>query len=112
MIETDLKRRWYDNHDEAIQAFHFLENLDKKSKERLSEDLVEIVKQIKELRKSDEELTLSLGLKRVLGLYKIGNERRWYDKSENLSYAIKTMSTLPTEDFLNIMEGLTVSLNE
>ena len=34
-----------------------------------------------------------------------------YDKVSILSYALKTMSTLPTEDFLNIMEGLSVSLN-
>ena len=40
------------------------------------------------------------------------NERRWYDKNEDLKYALKTMSTLPNEDFFNIMEGLAVSLND
>ena len=56
---------------------------------------------------------LVLGIERVLGLYQQSvNERRWYDTNNDLKYAIKTMSTLPTEDFLNIMEGLAVSLND
>lgn len=108
----NLKRRWYDRHIEAIKAFDILEKLDNESRRRLSADLTEIVKQIKELRKEDEESVLSLGIDRVLGLYQQSvNERRWYDTNADLKYAIKTMSTLPTEDFLNIMEGLSISLN-
>lgn len=109
----NLKRRWYDNHNEATKAFDILKKLDNESRRRLSADLIEIVKQIKELHKEEEEPTLSLGIERVLGLYQQSvNERRWYDTNNDLKYAIKTMSTLPTEDFLNIMEGLAVSLND
>lgn len=109
----NLKRRWYDNHNEATRAFDILKKLDNESRRRLSADLIEIVKQIKELHKEEEEPTLSLGIERVLGLYQQSvNERRWYDTNNDLKYAIKTMSTLPTEDFLNIMEGLAVSLND
>ena len=39
------------------------------------------------------------------------NARRWYDKVSILSYALKTMSTLPREDFYNIMEGITASVS-
>lgn len=109
----DLKRRWYDDNQKAIEAFEILKQLDAESKKRLSKDLIEIVKQIKELHREEEEPALSLGINRVLGLYQQSvNERRWYDTNSDLKYAIKTMSTLPTEDFLNIMEGLSVSLND
>ncbi|MBR1943562.1 hypothetical protein IJ843_07490 [bacterium] len=109
----NLKRRWYDNHNNAAQAFEILKKLDNESKKRLSKDLIEIVRQIKELHREEEEPALSLGIERVFGLYQQSvNERRWYDTNSDLKYAIKTMSTLPTEDFLNIMEGLSVSLND
>lgn len=108
----NYKRRWYDNYDEATKAFKLLQSLDATSKKRLSVDLIEIIKQIKDLRKEEEEPILSLGIERVLGLYKQSvNERRWYDTNKDLRYALKTMFTLPTEDFINIMEGLSDSLN-
>ena len=108
----NLKRRWYDNNNKTIEAFEILKKLDTNSKRRISKDLIEIVKQIKDLHKEEEEPALSLGIERVLGLYQQSvNERRWYDTNSDLKYALKTMSTLPTEDFLNIMEGLSVSLN-
>lgn len=109
----NLKRRWYDSNNKTNEAFNILKKLDTESKRRLSKDLIEIVKQIKELHKEEEEPDLSLGIERVLGLYQQSvNERRWYDTNADLKYALKTMSTLPAEDFLNIMEGLSVSLND
>ena len=109
----EQKRRWYDKHGTATRAFEVLQKLDSNSKKRLSKDLIEIIRQIKELHKEEEnETTISLGIDRVLGLFQQSvNERRWYDTNEELKYALKTMSTLPTEDFLNIMEGLSVSLD-
>jgi len=108
------KRRWYDKHDSATKAFEILQKLDATAKKRLSKDLIEIIKQIKELRKEEgNESSMSLGIERVLGLYQqSANERRWYDTNMELKYALKTMSTLPTEDFLNILEGLASSLND
>ena len=104
-------RRWYDNNNEANQTLMILKSLDRQSKRQLSTDLVEIIKQIKELHKEEDEPNLSIGIQRVLGLYQMNNSRRWYDKNSELTYALKTMFTLPDEDFLNIMEGLFVSLN-
>ena len=77
----------------------------------MSRDLANVVKQIKEMHEEDEEQDISIGIDRVLGLYKISNSRRWYDKVSILSYALKTMSTLPKEDFYNIMEGITTSIS-
>ncbi len=104
-------RRWYDSNESTQRALGILKDMDENQRRALSRDLTAVVKQIKELRseEDDEEQDVSIGIDRVLGLYKISNSRRWYDKVSILSYAMKTMSTLPREDFYNIMEGITAS---
>ncbi len=107
-------RRWYDSNESTQRALDILHDMDENQRRNLSRDLTTVVKQIKELHNeedNDEEQDVSLGIDRVLGLYKISNSRRWYDKVSILSYAMKTMSTLPKADFYNIMEGIAVSAN-
>ncbi len=108
-----LRRRWYDVDYSATEIFDKIQNLDDDTKNALSENLTEIIKQIKDLHKEELEPDLSLGLERVIGLYhQFQSRRRWYDKNdEEIAYAIKTLFTLPTQDFYNIVEGLSVSLN-
>ena len=101
-----MNRRWYDSNENTQKALKLLKNLDENQRTSLSRDLTTVVRQIKEMREEDEEQDVSIGIERVLGLYKISNSRRWYDKVSILSYALKTMSTLPKEDFYNIMEGV------
>ena len=102
-------RRWYDSNEHTQRAFEILKDMDENQRRSLSRDLATVVKQIKELHEEDEEQDVSLGIDRVLGLYKLSNSRRLYDKVSLLSYALKTMSTLPREDFFTIMEGIAVS---
>ena len=105
-------RRWYDSDENTQRALDILQNMDEDKRRDLSRDLTAVVKQIKELHNEEEEdldADVSLGIDRVLGLYKISNSRRWYDKVSILSYAMKTMSTLPKEDFYNVMEGIAIS---
>ena len=104
-------RRWYDSNEHTEKALSLLKDMDEDKRRSLARDLTAFVKQIKEIREEDEEAEVSLGIDRVLGLYKLSNSRRWYDKVSILSYAMKTMSTLPREDFYNIMESITVSAN-
>ena len=104
-------RRWYDSNENTLRALEILKDMDDSQRRALSRDLTTVVKQIKELHEEDEEADVSLGIDRVLGLYKLSNSRRWYDKVSILSYAMKTMSTLPQEDFYTIMEGIAVSAN-
>ena len=108
-----LRRRWYDVDYSATEIFDKIQNLDNDTKNALSENLTEIIKQIKDSHKEELEPDLSLGLERVIGLYhQFQSRRRWYDKNdEEIAYAIKTLFTLPTQDFYNIVEGLSVSLN-
>lgn len=104
-------RRWYDSNEYTEKALAILKDMDEERRRALSRDLTAVVRQIKEMREEDEneEQEVSIGIDRVLGLYKISNSRRWYDKVSLLSYAMKTMSTLPKEDFYNIMEGISTS---
>lgn len=104
-------RRWYDTDENTQRALNILKDMDESQRRNLSKDLTAVVKQIKDLHneEDDEDQDVSLGIDRVLGLYKITNSRRWYDKVSILSFAMKTMSTLPKEDFYNIMEGIAVS---
>ncbi len=104
-------RRWYDTDENTQRALNILKDMDESQRRNLSKDLTAVVKQIKDLHneEDDEDQDVSLGIDRVLGLYKITNSRRWYDKVSVLSFAMKTMSTLPKEDFYNIMEGIAVS---
>ena len=104
-------RRWYDSNEHTNRALELLKDMDESQRRALSRDLTTVVKQIKELHEEDEEQDVSIGIDRVLGLYKVSNSRRWYDKVSILSYAMKTMSTLPKEDFYTIMEGIAVSAN-
>jgi len=107
-----MNKRWYDNHKETLETLEILKKLDRESKKRLSRDVIEIANQIKSMHKEEDEPPLSIGLERVLGLYQSSNSRRWYDRQLDLDTAIRTISTLPQEDFLNIMEGLCVSLRD
>ena len=106
-----MNRRWYDSDENTQKALNLLKDMDEVKRRALSRDLTNVVKQIKEMHEEDEEQDISIGIDRVLGLYKISNSRRWYDKVSILSYALKTMSTLPREDFYNIMEGITASVS-
>ena len=108
-----MNRRWYDSNEHTERALSLLKDMDEESRRALSRDLTNVVKQIKEMHEEDddENQEVSIGIDRVLGLYKISNSRRWYDKVSILSYAMKTMSTLPKEDFYNIMEGISTSIS-
>ena len=108
-----MNRRWYDSNEHTERALSLLKDMDEERRRALSRDLTNVVKQIKEMHEEDDDdnQEVSIGIDRVLGLYKISNSRRWYDKVSILSYAMKTMSTLPKEDFYNIMEGISTSIS-
>ena len=114
-----MNRRWYDEHEDTPKTLELLQKLDARTMNSLSKDLSTIVRQIKDLRleakknveEDEDDEEISLGIQRVLGLYQSENGRRWYDKKPAINYAMRSMSTLPKEDFYNIMEGLHVTLS-
>lgn len=117
LIETELgnelmNNRWYDKHPETLETLDIFRNLDRESRQRLASDIIDIANQIKEMHREEEEPELSIGIERVLGLYQSSYQRRWYDKQRDLNQAFRVISTLPSEDFHNIMEGLCASLKD
>lgn len=105
-----LNRRWYDKNTKAQSAIELLKELDAKSQEVISRNVVDVVNSIKTVRKEEEIIPLSIGIKRVLGLYKTTEAKRWYDKNTHIDQVFKTLSTLPKEDFENVIEGICTSL--
>ena len=104
-------RRWYDKYVDAAETIDMLRNLDVSQQKIIAEDVSEIANSIKNYHKEKEAIPLSIGLERVFGLYNMGKARRWYDKTQHLNKALLNISTLPEQDYLNIMEGLYTSLN-
>ena len=105
------KRRWYDTHAETGKAFAMLKKMDFKSQYQIAQDITSISNAIKATHSEKEiDMPVSIGLDRVIGLYQSYHMRRWYDKYPYLNRAILTMSTLPEEDYKNIMEGICDSL--
>ena len=71
-----MNRRWYDSNEYTQKALSLLKDMDETQRRALSQDLTTVVKQIKEMREEDEDQDVSIGIDRVLGLYKISNSRR------------------------------------
>lgn len=103
-------KRWYDKYSESRMALDLLKNLHSTIQSKLSNDIINVASAIKTVHRENETAPLSIGLERVLGLYQTNKGRRWYDKQPDLSVAIKTISTLPESDYVNIMEGICMSL--
>lgn len=103
-------RRWYDKYKETEIAMNLLKGLHSTIRTKLSKDIINVASAIKTVHRENDTAPLSIGLERVLGLYQTNRARRWYDKQPELSDAIKTISTLPESDYVNIMEGIGMSL--
>ena len=105
-------KRWYDKHRETRRALDILRTLPPALRKKLLEDIINVAGAIKTVHRENNTAPLSIGLERVLGLYQTNKGRRWYDKQQDLSVAIKTVSTLPESDYVNIMEGICMSLKQ
>lgn len=104
-------RRWYDRNTKTNLAMKLIRELDETSRVAISKDIINIANSIKTIRKEQETLPLSIGVERALGLYQSENSRRWYDQNSELGIALKIVSTLPEEDYINVMQGICESLD-
>ena len=105
-----MNRRWYDKANSADDVFERLRDLDDRSLAKISRDILDIVSSIKAIKRDQDELPISIGVQRVIGLYKQNKNRRWYDKQKNLKEALKAMSTLSDDEYLGILEALNLNL--
>ena len=100
------KKRWYDSEPWTAEVLEVLQTLTIRSHYEIAREVIKVIDAIRANNRDRDEIPLSLGLDRVLGLYKEQNKRRWYDNSMPLSRIFKTASCLPDEDFQNIMQGI------
>jgi hypothetical protein len=112
MKNRDKNKRWYDKVPYTNEVLAKLEKLTMKERYDVAREVISVVETIKVQTRELEEAPLSIGLDRVLGLYKEQNKRRWYDNSLPLARVFKTASCLSEEDFSNIMLGMEMALRE
>lgn len=108
--EVEHNRRWYDKKKYTSNVLGILKNLSMRSHYEIAREVIRVVESIKIHNRELDELPLSIGVDRVLGLFQEQHKRRWYDNSLPLSRCFKTTSTLQEEDFQNIMQGVCISL--
>lgn len=107
MVENN---RWYDSKPYTKEVLEIMQSLSIRSHYDIAREVIRVIEVIKTNNREREDIPLSLGTDRVLGLYQELNKRRWYDNSLPLSRIFKTASCLPDEDFQNIMQGICLSL--
>lgn len=88
------KSRWYDQIGEMTLALHVSKQLPPEIQSVIAKNLNEAIDECRKLRRNDRN-AVSLGAHRVLGLYKAGNRKRWYDPNPQLHRGLNLMSTVP-----------------
>jgi len=106
----EKNNRWYDHVPYTNDVLYKLQKLSIKERYDIAREVLPVVESIKEHNRELDEVPLSLGLDRVLGLYQEYHKRRWYDKSLPVARVFKSASSMPQEDFQNIMEGISMAL--
>ena len=105
-------RRWYDKYTDTNRTLDLLKNLEDAQQAIIAQNITEIANSIKSYHKEEEIVPLSIGLQRVFGLYQARQARRWYDKNFAINNALLNISTLPEQDYQNIMLGINAVLNQ
>ena len=108
-MSGDVLNRWYDKDPKMQYVLGCLKSLSPEDQEELAVGLMHFVNVFRKNRKEDE-IPVSIGKNRTLGLYKASNKRRWYDKNPVLQSAMNTLGTMPIEDCRKISEGLLLTI--
>ncbi len=106
----EVNKRWYDKNDKSDYVLESLRSLDELSQSKVAENVINIAGSIKAIKREKDELPISLGWERVMGLYQQNKNRRWYDRNSELSSAMQTISTLSDDEYLGIIEALSTAL--
>ena len=103
----EFNKRWYDDNKDMIMILDVLKNQPDELIDNLAENIMNFSNII---RQNIEEMTveepISIGKKRILGYYKSFQRRRWYDNNWTLLSIVNILSTLPENDFENIIQGV------
>ncbi len=105
-------KRWYDKKPYADSVLDILKHLSLQSHYDIAREVLKIIEAVKINSRELNDIPLSIGVERVLGLYNQNYQRRWYDKNLPLNRIFKSASCLQEQDFQNIMQGIFTSLKE
>jgi len=106
-----MNNRWYDNIEVNQEVLDKLQKLGRKDLVQVAKELEQIAVSIKAIKREQEDVPISIGLERVKGLYQNKN-RRWYDKDEQISAAMKSISTLSEDEYTGIIEALNSAIQD
>ena len=107
-----MNKRWYDKIEENQEVLEKLQKLGRKDLIQVAKELAKIAVSIKAIKREQDDVPLSIGIERVKGLYLQGRNRRWYDKDEEMSQAMKSLSTLSEDEYTGIIEALNSAILE
>ena len=69
------KKRWYDSEPWTAEVLEVLQTLTIRSHYEIAREVIKVIDVIRANNRERDEIPLSLGLDRVLGLYKEQNKR-------------------------------------
>jgi len=107
---SDIKR-WHDKSPKLAEMMKVLSCLSEKELEKISKYLYQVVNLVWKQKKQEED-NISIGKDKLFGYYKAYQKRRWYDQNPSLSSALNILSTLPTRDVEQIIDGFIIALKE
>ena len=111
---TNMNDRWYDFDSNVSVLLDVLKNVPEPIQEEVLSSILKAARVIREKIETEtaDDVPVSIGKERVLGLYMSSNKRRWYDDSAIVSNAFNVLSTLPDEDCSDIISSILQALTE
>lgn len=111
---TNMNDRWYDFDSNVSVLLDVLKNVPEPIQEEVLSSILKAARVIREKIETEtaDDVPVSIGKERVLGLYMSSNKRRWYDESPVVSNAFNVLSTLPDEDCSDIISSILQALTE
>lgn len=109
-MEEDIKR-WYDKSSKLGEMMRVLGSMSEREISQISVYLFQVVKLYRKQKNTYDD-NLSIGKDKLFGYYKAYNKRRWYDQDPSLRSALNIISTLPTRDVDDVIEGFIQALKE
>ena len=94
--------RWYDKDEKLKLIVQFLECLDEQTKHEIANDLIQLILDYKK-NKSDDMIEL-------LDQNYVEIRNRWYDKTDDLHFAIELLKQTTSEERHEIIRELMYSL--
>ena len=105
-----MKSRWYDKSEKVADVLYKLRQLDENALALVTDNVLSVACSIKNFKRENDEVPVSLGLNRVLGLYQQNKSRRWYDKDSNMDILMRSIATLSEVEYMGMIEALDSAL--